>query len=94
MKKMPIYAREGVTHVWLADPETRTIEVFRLSRRGYGLVYTVGGDDAIRAEPFDAIEIAPQFVWGRRPVAPGSAKTVAKKKRAAAAKRPARQRTR
>jgi len=79
MKKMPIYAREKVGHVWLADPEERMIEVYRLDRRDFTLVCTVDGDDPIRAEPFDAVEIAPAFVWGR-PAAAVSAKAVAKKR--------------
>jgi Uma2 family endonuclease len=65
MKKMPIYAREKVSHVWLADPEERSIEVFRHAGTGFALVGTYGGDDPIRAEPFDAVAIAPAFVWGR-----------------------------
>lgn len=28
--KMPIYARERVTHVWLVQPAQRTLEVYRL----------------------------------------------------------------
>ena len=66
MTKMPIFAREKVGHVWLADPLERSIEVFRYAGSGFMLVGTYGGDDAIRAEPFDAVEIAPDFVWGRR----------------------------
>ena len=27
---MPIYAREGVGHLWLVDPIARTVEVYRL----------------------------------------------------------------
>jgi Uma2 family endonuclease len=65
MKKMPIFAREKVVHVWLADPEERSIEVFRHASAGFTLVGTYGGDEPIRAEPFDAVEIAPAFVWGR-----------------------------
>lgn len=67
MKKMPIYAREKVGHVWLADPEERSIEVFRYAETGFMLVGTYGGEEAVRAEPFDALAIAPDFVWGRRP---------------------------
>jgi Uma2 family endonuclease len=29
-EKLPIYAREGVAHVWLVDPTARTLEIFRL----------------------------------------------------------------
>lgn len=69
MKKMPIYAREKVGHVWLVDPRERTVEVFRHDCRGYMLVGTFGGDDAVRAEPFDAAEIPPAFLWGKDPPA-------------------------
>ncbi len=65
MKKMPIYAREKVGHVWLVDPREQTIEVFRYEGKGFALVGTFGGDDALRAEPFDAAEIPPAFLWGR-----------------------------
>jgi Uma2 family endonuclease len=65
MKKMPIYAREKVGHVWLVEPRERTVEVFRYDERGYVLIGTFGGDDAVRAEPFDAAEIPPAFLWGK-----------------------------
>jgi Uma2 family endonuclease len=71
MKKMPIYAREKVGHVWLVDPAERTVEVFRHEGSSYVLVGTFGGDASVRAEPFDAIEISPAYLWGR----PGGAPT-------------------
>lgn len=67
MKKMPIYAREKISHVWLADPVERTIEVLRFERGRYVLVGTYGGDEPVRAEPFEDVEIPAAFVWGRRP---------------------------
>jgi Uma2 family endonuclease len=65
MKKMPIFAREKVGHVWLVDPREKTVEVFRFEGSGYVLVGTFGGDEAVRAEPFDAAAIPPEFLWGR-----------------------------
>jgi len=65
MKKMPIYSREKVRHVWLVDPRERTVEVFRLDGRSYSLVGTYGGDDSVRAEPFEDAEIPPAFLWGK-----------------------------
>ena len=65
MKKMPIYARERVGHVWLVDSREKTIEVFRHVDKSYMLVGTYGGDDAVRAEPFDAVEIPTAFLWGK-----------------------------
>ncbi|MBI5532540.1 MAG: Uma2 family endonuclease [Deltaproteobacteria bacterium] len=65
MKKIPIYARDRVGHVWLVEPREKTVEVFRLDGTGYRLVGTYGGDDAVRAEPFDAVEIPAAFLWGK-----------------------------
>lgn len=77
MKKMPIYAREGVPYVWLVDPRDRTVEVFRLEaesgagpmpRRRYVLLGTWGGDEQdFVLEPFDAAPIPPASFWGRLP---------------------------
>jgi Uma2 family endonuclease len=66
MKKVPIYARERVGHVWLVDPRERTIEVFRLDQSGYRLVGTWGGDEGPFAlEPFDAVPLPASAFWGR-----------------------------
>jgi Uma2 family endonuclease len=70
MKKMPIYARESVGHVWLVDPREKTVEVYRCSGASYTLVGTFGGDDALVAEPFDALPIPPAFLWAAKGSAP------------------------
>lgn len=66
MKKMPIYAREGIAHVWLVDPRERTVEVVRHGGAGYTLVGTFGGEDAVTAEPFGEAAIPPAFLWGKQ----------------------------
>jgi Uma2 family endonuclease len=53
--KLPVYAREGVAHVWLVDPSARTLEVLRLDGDGYRLVGTWGDDDTALLEPFNAV---------------------------------------
>jgi Uma2 family endonuclease len=61
--KMTVYAREGVTHAWLVDPIARTLEVYRRAD-GAWLRVVVHRDDArVRAEPFDAIELALGTLW-------------------------------
>ena len=70
MKKVPIYAREKVGHVWLVDSREMTVEVFRHDGQRYSLVGTFGGDDAVRAEPFEAAEIPPAFLWGKQSSTP------------------------
>lgn len=67
MKKMPIYSREKVGHVWLVDPRERTIEVFRHQDASYSLVGTFGGEDPVAAEPFEAAPIPAAFLWGKDP---------------------------
>ena len=65
-EKLPIYAREGVRNVWLVEPRTRTVEVFRLEAAGYRLLAMHEGSAPIRAEPFEAIELRVAFLWDER----------------------------
>lgn len=63
--KLKAYAREGVAHVWLVDPEARTLEVLALREPSY-VVFDVFSDDAkVRAAPFDAIELDLGLLWTR-----------------------------
>jgi Uma2 family endonuclease len=63
-EKLPVYAREGVRHVWLLDPMTRTLEVLGLEGEGYVLLATHSGRAHVRAEPFEAVELKLAFLWG------------------------------
>ena len=57
-RKMRVYAREGIGHLWFVDPIAQTLEVYRLDADGLWIVVdNYGGDDVARAEPFDAIEV-------------------------------------
>jgi Uma2 family endonuclease len=66
-KKLRVYAREHVPHVWLVDAKRRTVEVFTL--RGSSLVTqaTFREHDRVRVEPFDAIEIDLAVLWAEPP---------------------------
>ena len=64
-EKLPIYAREHVTHVWLVDPLAQTFEILRLEGDSYRIVATPHGDAVVRADPFDAIELALATLWAR-----------------------------
>lgn len=64
-EKMPIYAREGVLHLWLVDPLAQTLEIFRLDGATYRLLSTVSGEASVRAEPFDAIALELAVLWAR-----------------------------
>jgi Uma2 family endonuclease len=56
VRKMAIYAREQVSHLWLVDPLLHTLEVYRLEGQRWVVVSTYGGADVVRAEPFEATE--------------------------------------
>lgn len=54
---MRIYAREGVAHLWLVEPQLETLEVHRLEDGRWVVVETYAGDDTARAEPFAAVDL-------------------------------------
>jgi len=62
-EKMPLYAWQRVGHVWLAKPTSRLLEIYRLDGETYRLVATFAGDEKVRAEPFDAIELDLSALW-------------------------------
>jgi len=63
VKKLRIYAREGVAHTWLVDPLEQTLEVLRLEDGRWTILATHAGDEVVRAEPFTEIEIDLQALW-------------------------------
>ncbi|MHB8736767.1 MAG: Uma2 family endonuclease [Terriglobales bacterium] len=65
-KKMRIYRREGVGHVWLVSPIARIVEVYRLEQRRWVLTETYEGDGALRAEPFERVELPLRALWSLR----------------------------
>jgi len=62
-KKLAIYAREGVRHAWLIDPDAGTLEVLRLENRRWTILATHAGAEVVRAEPFTEIDIELQALW-------------------------------
>ena len=64
-RKMRIYAREGVGHLWFIDPIERMLEVYRLVAGQWMVVSVFADDEVVRAEPFDAIEINLALLWSR-----------------------------
>jgi Uma2 family endonuclease len=62
-RKLPIYARERVEHLWLLDPIARTIEVFRLDGPGYRFAGAHGEHELAR------IPVRGDRARARRPVA-------------------------
>lgn len=64
IKKMPRYARAGVGHAWLIDPDARSLEVYRREREAWLYVAGFEGEAAVRAEPFEAVEIELARLFG------------------------------
>ena len=63
VRKKPIYAREGVVHLWLVDPIARTLEVYKLDGGRWVDVGAYGDAELVRAEPFAAVEMDMSQWW-------------------------------
>jgi Uma2 family endonuclease len=63
IKKMSIYAEHGVPHLWLLDPNAKTLDVYRLESGKWVVAGFYVEDDKVRAEPFQAAEIDLQSLW-------------------------------
>jgi Uma2 family endonuclease len=62
-KKLPVYMREQVGHVWFIEPLTRTLEIFRREKDRWVLASNYMGEQRIRAEPFEAVELELEALW-------------------------------
>jgi hypothetical protein len=60
---MAIYPRENVGHLWIVDPQARTLEIYRLDEGRWIVVANHGGGDRVHAEPFARVEIALEQWW-------------------------------
>ena len=62
-EKLPLYIRNGVSHVWLVDPDLKILEVFE-SRDGKWVLLAVLENDAVVSQPpFDAITFDLSSLW-------------------------------
>ncbi|MCE9670921.1 Uma2 family endonuclease [Myxococcus stipitatus] len=64
-RKMEIYAREGVKHLWFVNPRARTLEVFALHGGVWERLGLHSGDELVRAEPFEAMVLKLALLWER-----------------------------
>lgn len=65
-KKMPFYAFHRVGHLWMLDPIARSLEVYALGRRGWELLGTHGGEQVVRVEPFEQMDLPLFLLWAAR----------------------------
>ena len=61
--KRPVYAREGVAHLWLVDPADRTLEALELRDGQWVLIASAKDDDPICVRPFDAVTFSLGDLW-------------------------------
>jgi Uma2 family endonuclease len=66
-KKLRLYARERVPHIWLVSARKRRVEVLVLQGATLTPSATYRAHDRIRVEPFDAVEIELAWLWGEEP---------------------------
>ena len=61
--KRPIYAREGVGHLWLVDPADRTLEAFELREGQWVPIASAQDDDPVSIRPFDTVTFSLGGLW-------------------------------
>jgi Uma2 family endonuclease len=61
--KAMLYARFGIDHYWIVDPDGRTIEVYERDGDGYRLATRDEGDEIVRPSIFPGLEIDLREVW-------------------------------
>ena len=62
-EKRPVYAREGVGHLWLVDPADRTLEAFELREGEWVLIGSAKDGEPVSIRPFDAVTFSLRDLW-------------------------------
>lgn len=65
VRKMGSYAREGVKHLWLVDPRSQVLEVYRLEGGRWSRLGAHLGNATVHVEPFDALALELSALWER-----------------------------
>jgi Uma2 family endonuclease len=63
-RKLPIYARCGVEHVWLINPASRMLEARALVSGRWTEVGIWGGEDRACIAPFESVTLELRLRWG------------------------------
>jgi Uma2 family endonuclease len=61
--KMRRYAAAGVSHYWLLDPKTESLEAYRLAGQGYEMVGHHGPGSVFRPALFPGLDIPIDDLW-------------------------------
>lgn len=63
IKKMPVYARYGVSWIWLVDLLARTLEAFALHEGRWTIIGLFQNRDAVGVAPFDEMALELGALW-------------------------------
>ena len=63
VKKMRVFAREGVGHAWLVDPLARTLEVYEQGGGRWVLLSAHEGTETVRVPPFGELDLVLPDLW-------------------------------
>ncbi len=61
--KKAVYARHGVFHYWIVDPEARTLEMYSLAGASYALAAEYAGDASATSSLFPGLAIPLTQLW-------------------------------
>ena len=61
--KRPVYAREGVRHLWFVDPAARDLEAFELRDGAWALIAALRDNDTVSVPPFEAVPFPLDALW-------------------------------
>ena len=67
-RKSDIYAREGVSHLWIVDPKERTLQVSELSAGKWHPITTLTDAERVTVPPFEKLNISLSRLWLDRPL--------------------------
>jgi len=72
LEKRPLYAREGVGHLWLVEPTDLMLEAFELREGDWVPIASAKDDDPVSIRPFEATTFGLGDLWLHRaqPVEP------------------------
>lgn len=61
--KARLYARHGIRHYWIVDPESRTLEAYELAGDVYRLIATAAGESLFSPGLFPGLTIPLADIW-------------------------------
>jgi Uma2 family endonuclease len=62
-EKRELYRLDAVAHLWLVDPDARTLEAFTLRAGAWTLTAAFQDGDDVRAAPFEALAFPLGALW-------------------------------